>query len=419
MANRSERSSRSGRTFSSSPAPSGLVLRPYGPQPIQQAYQGPAGAVAPAGDVPPDVYQPGTTVFNSTMRAVGAEPTFSVVDFAPTLQRTVNEIMGPGIVVQQAVLVKGARGTVSVRRAELGGVASVIPGYSLTSVDLPAWWVNVNNIVVQASHAFQLNGVLGLNRAIARAIAQVTRWSNVDSHFTAPTDGGSLDAQFRSGSACDGGKNYRQVWAQACTRPAGSTSPLADASLASQPPLAQPAATATPSTELATALAQSCATRLQASSHMRPTATFAIGASPSFPAGTAVTVRGPAVARQGSLTLYPVSIAGAEGFLPLSSSEMAACPTLAASTGSASHPQAVVTRSATTASPAPGTSLASLSGDSSSMTYVWITLAVVAAFGVTAAVVKRKEIKAAFSTHTSATSHGHKRNGRKRARRTR
>ena len=37
------------------------------------------------------------------------------------------------------------------------------------------------------------------------------------------------------------------------------------------------------------------------------------------------------------------------------------------------------------------------------------------AFGVTAAVVKRKEIKAAFSTHT--TSRGHKRNGRKRARR--
>lgn len=410
MVNRSDRNSWSGRTFSSSPAPSGLALRPFGPQPVQQSYQGPAaGYVVPAGDVPAATYQAGTQVFNSTLRAVGAEPTFSVVDFQPTLQRTVNEIMGGGITIMQAMLVKGARGTVTVRRAQLPGVAAFVPGVNLANVELPAWWVNINAIVVQASRPYELNGPLGLNRAIARAIAQVVRWSNVDSRLTAPTDGGSLDAQFRSSSACSGGANYLQVWAQACTRPQGATAPPPDADTSTRPVAISPTPTAQSAPALAAALAQNCATRLQAATRLRATQTFAIGTSPSFPAGTAVTVRGPAVARQGSLTLYPVSIAGVEGFMPLSSAEMAACPMFAASPASAPRPQAVMTRGAPTAPPAPGTSLASLSGDSSSMTYVWITLAVLGAFGVTAAVVKRKEIKAAFS----------KRNGRKRARRTR
>mgnify|MGYP000916992570 CR=1 FL=1 len=170
----------------------------------------------------------------------------------------------------------------------------------------------------------------------------------------------------------------------------------------------------TPVTPTPSAVTQTCAVRLQAASHLRATPTFDIGSSPSFPAGTAVTVLGNAVARQGSLTLYPVSIAGQQGFMPLSSAEMAPCPLFASSSPASGGGTSIVTRPPTTparpATPAvPGANLASLSGDSSSMTYVWIALGVVAAFGVTAAVVKRKEIKAALS--------GHKRNGRRRSRR--
>lgn len=422
---RTERPPRSGRTFST---PAGLAVRPYGAQPVQQSYAGPparpeqfpmafsqgypgpagavraAGLVRPAGDVPPATYQPGMTPFASAMLALGAEPIVNVAGFLSTLQRTVAQIMGPTVQVQSASIVKGARQSVSVPRTGLGRLLGIFRG------EAPGWWVNINNLVVSASAPFALNGERGLNRAIARAVAQSTTWTNVQSGVTAPLDGGSLDAQFRSSDACSGGINFDQVWARACTRPVGSTAPVAQMT-----PIPPPVDT-TPVTPAPSAVTQTCAVRLQAASHLRATQTFDIGSSPSFPAGTAVTVRGPAVARRGSLTLYPVSIAGQEGFMPLSSAEMAPCPIFASSSPASGGGTSIVTRPTTTparpATPAvPGTNLASLSGDSNSMTYAWIALGVVAAFGVTAAVVKRKEIKAALS------GHGHKRNGRRRSRR--
>lgn len=427
---RTERPSRSGRNFSS---PSGLAVRPYGPQPVQQSYSGPparpeqfptafsqgypgpagavqaAGLVRPAGDVPPATYQPGLTMFASTMLALGAEPVINVDGFLATLRRTVSEIMGPSVQVQSATIVKGSRQTIAVPRTGIGRLLGIFRGQA------PGWWVNVNNLVISARQPFELNGSRGLNRAIARAVAQSTRWVNVQNGVTAPVDGGSLDAQFRSSDACSGGINFDQVWARACTRPMGLTVPVTEVSVPSTTPEMTPIAAPPVNTTPAVA-PQTCAVRLQSASHLRATQTFAIGSSPSFPAGTAVTVRGRAVARQGSLALYPVSIAGQDGFMPLSASEMASCPELASSSSSGGG-SSVVTRPPTTpgrnTTPAvPGANLAMISDDSngtSGMTYAWIALAVVGAFGVTAAVVKRKEIKAALSGH----GHGHKRNGRK------
>lgn len=391
--------------------PAGEPMRPQGALPPRQSYTGPAGLVRPAGAEPLGNYPAGRTTFNSTLQAIGAEPVINTGAFLSTLQRTVREIMGPSVTVEYAQIVKGQRSVQSIPRR---GVGALIPGLNLVNQDVSAYWVNVNEIRINATQPYTLNGTnaagegVGLNRAIARAIAQVTTWRNVESGFTAPTNGGSLDALFRSSNACSGGHNYSQVWAAACTRPVAGSFVPAEVAVTpitpTMPPVAPPAnGQASPDLNQILANGQTCAVRLQAASHLRATATFDIGSSPTFPAGTAVTVTGPFVAQRGALTLYPVSIAGQAGFMPLSQAEMAPCPLFPApaplqssgggSSASSSHPIAVRT------SPSQPNTLASLSGDSSigSSTLLWGGLAAVATFGVVAAIVKRKDIKRALS----------------------
>ena len=421
----STRSSTRGSSRASSPSaivrqsytgPAGEPMRPFGAAPPRQSYTGPAGLVRPAGAEPLANYPAGRTTFNTTLQAIGAEPVINTGAFLSTLQRTVREIMGPGVTVEFAQIIKGGRTTQSIPRR---GVGRLVPGLNLVNEDVAAYWISINEIRVNATQPYTLNGTdargegNGLNRAIARAVAQVTTWRNVESGFTAPTNGGSLDAMFRTRNACSGGHDYSQVWAAACTRPvAGSFVPAPTSSAPVTPVITSvPAPSpgmASPGTDQILATGQTCAVRLQAASHMRATATFDIGSSPSFRAGTAVTVTGPYVAQRGSLTLYPVSVAGQAGFMPLSQAEMAPCATFPApaprssssgggggsSSSTSRYPVAVRT------SPSqPPNTLASLSGDRSSASSIllWGSLAAVATFGLVAVVIKRKEIKRALS----------------------
>lgn len=411
-----------GHTQQSYTGPAGEPDRPYGPRRPHQSYMGPAAdMIRPAGAEPQGSYPAGSYTFNSTMQAVGTEPVINAAAFLATLQRTVREIMGPDVSVSFAQIVKG---TMTQERVT---IRSVLYPTGLQRV-LPTWWVNVNEIRLSSPRPFTLNGVntqgqgVGLNRAIARAVAQVTSWRNVMADYPAPRDGGSLDARFRAPDACSGGADYTQVWARACTRPTGQAAPAstqgqgmpAATELNPVTPIASPdAPVMTPLGPSANpnAAAKTCTVQLQAASHLRATPTFDIGTSPSFPVGTSVFVSGPFVAQRGSLTLYPVVVNGRAGFMPLSRAEMDACGALtppasqsSSSSGgghgsSSTHPVAVRSR---TVAPTP-TVAANLAGDSSSMTYVWIALAVVAAFGTTAAIVKRKEIRAYF-----ARKHKHK-----------
>lgn len=394
--------------------PAGEPMRPFGAAPPQQSYTGPAGLVRPAGAEPLANYPAGRTTFNSTLQAIGAEPVINTGAFLSTLQRTVREIMGAGVTVEFARIVKGERSVQSIPRR---GVGALVPGLNLINQDVSAYWVSVNEIRINATQPYTLNGTnasgegIGLNRAIARAVAQVTSWRNVESGFTAPTNGGSLDALFRSSNACSGGHNYSQVWAAACTRPVAGSFVPAPASTAMTPvtPVMTPVDSPSPGQasqgmDQILATGQTCAVRLLAASHKRSTPTFDIGSSPSFPAGTAVTVTGPFVAQRGGLTLYPVSIAGDPGFMPLSRAEMAPCaifpaPAPLASSGGGSNRSTSRYPVAVRTSPSQPSTLASLSGEpsSASSTLLWGGLAALATFGLAAVVIKRKEIKRAFS----------------------
>lgn len=367
--------------------PAGEVDRNRMPLVPIQSYTGPAGLVNPAGDVPPNNYATGETSFRSNIHVVGAEPIVNAAAFFETLSRTVRQIMGDGVAVAAASIVKGAPGTVTVMRRRLT---------VLTPQSVLSYWINVD-CKISASRSYELNGDAGLNRAIARAVAQVTTWTRVDTAngYRAPTDGGGLDYRFRRPDACTGGQDLDQVFAAACTRPV----PRPAAPVAPRPTIDM-------QTGDASVPLRSCDVTLRATSHLRQTPTFTVGNSPSFPPGTRVTVIGEHVAQQGSLTLYPVLIGDQGGFMPLSVEEMAPCSTFRAPAPLAATRRA----SAVRATPSvPQNMQAVLAADTgpSAATIGWVALAAVGAFAVTAAVVKRKQIRNYFASRRKPNRRRH------------
>lgn len=335
----SDRSDRRTARSSPSAAPAGCIVD--APPDARLTLVAPAGSLT-AG-VPAENYEPGSYEFRSSIMVLGVEPMVDGGRFPANLQNTVRQLV-PGVTVQSASIVKGAETTAPVPRVSLGGTqAQNIPG---NSRDVQAWWLTITGRV-DATTRFALNGSAGLNRAIARAVAQSTGFRGfVDADYRSkiPTDGSTLDAQFRSGAACSGGYNHQQVYARACTR-LQQVGP--NALSVTQASSAAPPATTVPTAQPpAVAPAQTCAIRTAQKLYLRDTATFATRDAagrtfPEFPAGTAVTVTGQKIAEQGALALYPISIAGRTGFGALSAADFVGCtiftaPPARASGGSSS-----------------------------------------------------------------------------------
>lgn len=441
-----KRSSRSGRDFSSSVttpsiqltnisniAPGGFVTRselaPLGPYAAAgyaaHTPYAPAGAVPTTG-TPPTRVGPGRYAFRSTLLALGADPSINTSGFAAQLRQALAEILSPSaLTLISASILKGRQEVTSFARAP-GTVLSV----ALPNRNVQSWYVTVEG-EFSTPNTIPVNGDVSINRSIARAVARSTGFGGgyVDSDYRSvlPTDGAMLDRQFRTQDACAGGINTSQVWARACTRfeRTGDATPATPA-----PTPATPTPTpATPSVPVPS-LSQTCAVRIAAVMYLRDSATFsrtnAQGQQfPAIPAGTAVTITGPQIgASQGRLGLYPVSVAGRAGFGALSPEDMIGCTLFApprgtspASIGGGSSTvrptpsQLAVQTSGGNQNAQPNLGLA-LTGDTSgdhTIAYGLAAAAVVAIAGV--AIVKRKEIKAAFY---GGDSHGHRKaNGRK------
>lgn len=303
----------------------------------------PMPRIAPAGSltsgVPAATWGAGTFSFRTSVLVLGVEPTLDPGGFQARLQNALSQLV-PGVSTSRAVLSKGSETTAKVPRIASGPLR--VANAVLPDRDVQAWWIAVEGQVT-AQSGFSLNGTNGLNRAIARAIAQSISFrgfTDADFRSKIPTDGGSLDAQFRSGAACSGGFNPQQVYARACTR----LEAVGPNALATQPgPTQQPGPTAAPpAPSSATPELQgtrTCAVRLQAKMFLRPTATFATKDAqgrnfPEIPAGTAVTITGERVGVQGNLALYPVSVAGRTGYGALNAQDFVGCTTFTAPPGS-------------------------------------------------------------------------------------
>lgn len=438
------RSSRSGRTFStvttpasiqvtdvSSIAPGGFVARselvPLGPY----AAAGYA-AITPAGDLasgtPPTRIGPGVYRFRSTMLALGADPSVNTGAFLAQLRQAVSEILGPAVSIGSATILKGRQETTSLARVG-GPLSAVVPNRNVQS------WYVVAEGEISTNSAVPVSGDVSINRAIARAVARSTSFGGgfVDPDYRSilPTDGATLDAQFRTQDACSGGINPSRVWARACTRfertaDLATTTPTPAPTVPTPPPMPD--------------IARTCAVRIQSVMYLRDSATFsrtnAQGQQfPAIPAGTAVTITGAQVgASQGRLGLYPVSVAGRTGFGALSPEDMVGCTLFATPRGTSPatiggggggggtsvRPTvgqlAVQTGGSSNTQPNLGLALTGDRSGDNTIAYGIAAAAVVAIAGV--AIVKRKQIKAAFYGGDSH-SHARKSNSRKRAKRNR
>lgn len=437
-----KRSSRSGRDFSSSVttpsiqlsnvtniAPGGFVARselvPLGPYAAAgyaaHTPYAPAGAVPTTGN-PPTSVGPGRYAFRSTLLALGADPSINTSGFAAQLrQALVDVLLNPSaLTLISASIVKGRQEVTSFSRAPGTVVGAVLPNRNVQS-----WYVTVDGEFT-TPNSIPVNGDISINRAIARAVARSTSFGGgyVDPDYRSalPTDGATLDRQFRTQDACAGGVSQNQVWARACTR----FERLGDVTA---PTPATPTPTTTTPSVPVPSLSQTCAVRIASVMYLRDSATFsrtnAQGQQfPAIPAGTAITITGPQVgASQGRLGLYPVSVAGRAGFGALSPEDMVGCTLFApprgtspASIGGGSStvrptPSQLAVQTGGNQNAQPNLGLA-LTGDTSgdhTIAYGLAAAAVVAIAGV--AIVKRKQIKAAFY---GGDEHGHRKaNGRK------
>lgn len=299
----------------------------------------PAGSLTSG--TPQAQYPAGRYELRSSIMVLGVQPTLDTGGFLARFQSALSALV-PGVRAVSAALTRGSETTARVPRIN----NTAIPGSSIANAVLPdrdvqAWWISVEG-TLDAAQQFAVNGTQGVNRAIARAVAQSVSFRGfVDADFRSsiPTDGGPLDAQFRAGNACSGGYNPRAVYARACTRfqaagPNGLQPATPTATTTPGPNALQPAAPTTPA-------APSCAIRLAEKMYLRPTATFATRDAQGrtfreIAPGTAITVTGPRIQQQGTLGLYPVSVAGTPGFGALSARDFVGCTEFAAPGASSS-----------------------------------------------------------------------------------
>ena len=383
--------------------------------------------MAPAGDltsgVPLSTYGAGTFRFQTSILVNGVEPTIDAAAFRTNFQNALTALV-PGVTASDVSFVKGAETTAPVPRVftHVGTVSGTRATMGPTR-DVQAWWLSVTGNLSSLS-GFVLNGAAGLNRAIARAVAQSTSFrgfADADYRNQIPTDGATLQAQFAAGAACSGGYNWGQVYSRACTRLEGVLVQPPTSTPQPQPQPQQTGITAPEGVPLPDANA-TCAIRTQSKMFLRPTPTFATKDSanhpfPSFPAGTAVTVTGQRISEQGSLGLYPVSVAGRAGFGALDANDFAGCTMFTApGRGSSGSGGATVggggARIVGPARIAPRTTpITMLSDTSGTSTYLYGIAAFVAVLALGGAVIYYQR------ANRQHRGHGAKANGRRRRRR--
>lgn len=397
----------------SSLAPAGCIGEQFAPGGLPLYPTLFAGSVRPSGAVPTTgapaaSYPAGNWAFKTNLQVVGADPTINPDAFGAAFAVAAEELAG--VNVSRVSIRKLAQTTQSVPRTE--GLLQYLPSSSMTNLDVPSWWVEVEGDL-SSRNGFETNR---LNQAISRAFANGTRWSGyVHEAYRSkiPRDGGQLWARFQASNACTGGATYTDVMARACTRiGAPGAVPAAPPNATPPAPSPAPATPAMVPNSTMPSLPSDCAVRVASPFWLRPRATFE-HVGPQYPAGTAVTITGPAQSTQGSLALFPVSVAGVAGYAALSTRDMEGCTTFrhpaASAPATSSRPvaQATLSRPSSTPTPARTTYNASMvpSNSSSSSTWLWG----LGAFGVAAvgigAFVKRKEIKAYFTKPAHGHSH--------------
>lgn len=163
----------------------------------------PAGAV-PATGSPSASYATGVYDFESHVLVVGPEPIINAGAFPSRFAETIAELIA-GATSQASgnSIVRGAQQTTGV--SAFLGVA-------------PRWWVTIRGRFT-APATWQ---TAALNRAIARAFANVTTWRGVGTVQGRPVppanDGSMLLAALSRPDACTGGMYPTQTFAAACTR---------------------------------------------------------------------------------------------------------------------------------------------------------------------------------------------------------
>lgn len=387
---------------------------------------GPAGAILPAGDAlssgnPSQTANAGSWDFRTSIQVLGADPQIDAGSFASTLARTMNEVAGGnGMSVTAASIVKGAQQPQSITST----VAHALRTATGSTNDPPSWWITINGRL-DTTGGWRL---ADLNRAIARAFMQVTRFGGfVDPRYSdrVPTDGGPLLNALSAANACTGGRDYTKVFSAACTRYQGAATlgpnvipPPIDQGSAQT---SMPGSTSRPPTSsTAPNPAATCAIRSQSQFWLRPSATFA-HTGPNFPAGTAVQITGPRISTRGSLGLYPVRVNSGgvtrDGYAAFNASEMASC-SLYAGGGTSSPQNGVVTQRpapVTTTRPATTTTVArpsapsytsALLGNSASSSwtsspYLWGGIALVGVAALAVILWSRSKMKRSASTQAA------------------
>ena len=372
----------------------------------------------PAGDLtraPAAQQGTGQFEFVSKILVIGVEPILGVMGgFTARLQSALAALV-PGVTVDSVGMTKGGVSRVQVPRIRGTPMTPVTP---LRTID--GWWLEITGQIT-SRNGFAVNGNAGFNRALSRAVAQTVAFRGfVDADYRAviPTDGAPLDAQFRRGDACSGGFNPVGVYARACTRFGGATSLPPVAPTPAAPPAATPGGVEMPNA------GTTCAIRIQNKMFLRPTATFATrnAAGQNYPeiaAGTAVTVTGPKISQQGTLGLYPVSVAGRAGFGALNADDFMGCTIYAGPggttpTAATRPPNASSTSTTPPAQRYPGIAMLDTGGSSTS-TYVYGAVAFLAvlALGGATLYASRASKRSDAHGHRKGNGRGERRRGRR------
>lgn len=265
-----------------------------------------AGDATLTSGVPDAQYPAGTYDFRANVLFVGVEP-FIGDSFSATF--TQKALLSSVVRVSSVTATKGAQTTVQVpataRRQILinqGGLRGAllstplgIPtgiGSSSDPSPVQSWWVSISGRF-DSANGFQ---TASIGNAVAGALADAVTYAQRSTLYTVP-DGSALLAAFRLPNACGGATNYVSSVAAACVRPVRVSAPQ-------------------PSQEVAQAPVEQRVVLPRESFYLRPIdqpPTFA-RVGPPFHAGTPTTILGAVtdssgvVMRQGTLTLYRVSV---------------------------------------------------------------------------------------------------------------
>ncbi len=285
---------------------------------LAQGHSAARASYAPAGAAQRTSYGAGSFSFRSALQAFRTQPIINAAAFAARFNEALAAIV-PGVQASASIAVSPG--------------PEVDPSGILNSADRagPTWWVTVAGSL-NASIPWALTGQFGLNRAVARAVAQsMTLGATTPPSLTGaetattfvqdnpgyrPADGAQLQGVLDNPEACGSYQNTRQMWMRACT----TITPIS--SLPTAPP---PTATTTtqggsvytapaqdigaPSSGSGTLTSGNCAVNIVSQAWIRPTATFdRVG--PIAPPGSLLVLLGRTQLTQGSLRLYRVQVAG-------------------------------------------------------------------------------------------------------------